>query len=129
MPCGCSPRSPCSCFFPIRSFVALFPIMRADGDPLGQFAVIQRGEGGWALIVKEPLDREAKDRYSLRVMATDGKFEAVAVVDVHVLDVNDNSPVCEQVRGSPPPRFRGLIHRWWTAACQKLCSLHAGLAK
>lgn len=95
----------------LRRFVTLFSIMRADGDPLGQFAVIQWGEGGWALIVKEPLDREAKDRYTLRVMATDGKFEAVVVVDVHVLDVNDNSPVCEQVRGSPHP-FRGLIHLW-----------------
>lgn len=36
-------------------------------------------------------------------MATDGKFEAVVAVDVHVLDVNDNSPVCEQVRGSLQP--------------------------
>lgn len=70
----------------------------ADGDPLGQFAIIQADEGEWGLIVKERLDRETKDRYTLRVTATDGKFEAPVVVDVHVLDINDNSPLCEQVR-------------------------------
>lgn len=78
----------------------------ADGDPLGQFAIIQQSEGGWGLIVKEPLDREVRDRHALRVMATDGKFEASARVDVHVLDANDNSPQCEQVSAglsSPTP--------------------------
>uniref|UniRef100_A0A8C2WRQ2 FAT atypical cadherin 2 n=1 Tax=Cyclopterus lumpus TaxID=8103 RepID=A0A8C2WRQ2_CYCLU len=68
-----------------------------DGDPLGQFAIIQEDEGEWGLIVKEALDREAKDRYTLRVTATDGKSEAPVTVDVHVLDVNDNSPQCEQL--------------------------------
>ncbi|XP_058504924.1 protocadherin Fat 2 isoform X2 [Solea solea] len=68
-----------------------------DGDPLGQFAIIQQDEGEWGLIVKERLDRETKDRYTLRVTATDGKFEAPVIVDVHVLDINDNSPVCEQL--------------------------------
>ncbi|XP_030251646.1 protocadherin Fat 2 [Sparus aurata] len=68
-----------------------------DGDPLGQFAIIQADEGEWGLIVKERLDRETKDRYTLRVTATDGKFEAPVVVDVHVLDINDNSPLCEQL--------------------------------
>nr|XP_043896880.1 protocadherin Fat 2 [Solea senegalensis] len=68
-----------------------------DGDPLGQFAIIQQDEGEWGLIVKERLDRETKDRYTLRVTATDGKFEAPVTVDVHVLDINDNSPVCEQL--------------------------------
>lgn len=50
------------------------------------------------MIAKEPLDRENKDRYTLKVTATDGKFGAPVVVDVHVLDINDNSPLCEQVR-------------------------------
>ncbi|KAE8286336.1 Protocadherin Fat 2 FAT tumor suppressor-like protein 2 Precursor [Larimichthys crocea] len=68
-----------------------------DGDPLGQFAIIQEDEGEWGLIVKEPLDRETKDRYTLKVLASDGKFEAPVVVDVHVLDINDNSPLCEQL--------------------------------
>uniref|UniRef100_A0A665V628 FAT atypical cadherin 2 n=1 Tax=Echeneis naucrates TaxID=173247 RepID=A0A665V628_ECHNA len=68
-----------------------------DGDPLGQFAIIQQDEGEWGLIVKERLDRETKDRYTLKVTATDGKFEAPVTVDVHVLDINDNSPQCEQL--------------------------------
>nr|XP_020449665.1 protocadherin Fat 2 [Monopterus albus] len=68
-----------------------------DGDPLGQFAIIQEDEGKWGLIVKEPLDREAKDRYMLRVIATDGRFEAPVTLDVHVLDINDNTPLCEQL--------------------------------
>ncbi|CAI5653205.1 unnamed protein product [Oreochromis niloticus] len=67
------------------------------GDPLGQFAIVQVDEGQWGLIVKESLDREARDRYALRVTATDGKFEAPISVDVHVLDINDNSPLCEQL--------------------------------
>lgn len=65
---------------------------------MGQFAIIQEDEGEWGLIVKEPLDRETKDRYTLKVTATDGKFEAPVMVEVHVLDINDNSPLCEQVR-------------------------------
>jgi len=69
----------------------------SDGDPLGQFAIIQEDEGQWGLILKENLDRETKDRYTLKVTATDGKFEAPITVDVHVLDINDNSPLCEQV--------------------------------
>ena len=69
----------------------------ADGDPLGQFAIIQEEEGEWGLILKEPLDREAKDRYTLQITATDGKFQALATAEVHVLDVNDNSPECHQV--------------------------------
>lgn len=73
----------------------------SEGDPLGQFAIIQQSEGGWGLILKEPLDREVRDRHTLRVMATDGKFEASVSVDVHVLDINDNSPQCEQVREPP----------------------------
>lgn len=56
--------------------------------------------------MKEPLDREAKDRYVLKVMATDGKFEAPVVVEVHVLDINDNSPLCEQVRKLLHPFIR-----------------------
>ncbi|XP_062249993.1 protocadherin Fat 2 isoform X1 [Platichthys flesus] len=68
-----------------------------DGDPLGQFAIIQQDEGEWGLIVKERLDRESRDRYTLRVIATDGKSEAAVTVDVHVLDINDNSPLCDQL--------------------------------
>lgn len=65
---------------------------------MGQFAIIQEDEGEWGLIAREVLDRETKDRYTLKVLATDGKFETQVVVDVHILDINDNNPLCEQVR-------------------------------
>uniref|UniRef100_A0A667YH43 FAT atypical cadherin 2 n=1 Tax=Myripristis murdjan TaxID=586833 RepID=A0A667YH43_9TELE len=68
-----------------------------DGDLLGQFAIVQEDEGEWGLILKETLDREIKDKYILKVMATDRRFEASATVEVHVLDINDNSPLCEQL--------------------------------
>uniref|UniRef100_A0A6Q2YIM6 FAT atypical cadherin 2 n=1 Tax=Esox lucius TaxID=8010 RepID=A0A6Q2YIM6_ESOLU len=67
-----------------------------DGDPLGEFSIVQEGEE-WGLILKESLDRETKDKYSLKITATDGRFEATANVEIHVLDLNDNSPLCEQL--------------------------------
>ncbi|XP_061832499.1 protocadherin Fat 2 [Nerophis lumbriciformis] len=67
-----------------------------EGDPLGRFAVIHQDEGEWGLIAKEPLDREAADRYTLKITASDGKFQTPVSVHVSVLDVNDNSPQCDQ---------------------------------
>ncbi|XP_028315966.1 protocadherin Fat 2 isoform X1 [Gouania willdenowi] len=82
-----------------------------DGDALGQFAVVQL-EDEWGLILKDSLDRERREKYELRVTATDGKFESSVRVNVQVLDVNDNSPQCEQlvntedvVENSPPNIF------------------------
>lgn len=92
-------------------------VVCTDGDSLGQFAIIQQDEGEWGLIVKEPLDRETKDRYKLKIIATDGKFEMPVTVDVHVLDINDNSPVCEQVNehvanGNVLPLFFSIFVEW-----------------
>ncbi|XP_051506561.1 protocadherin Fat 2-like [Myxocyprinus asiaticus] len=67
-----------------------------DGDPLGQFSVAEAGEE-WRVISKSPLDREDNDKYTLTIMATDGRFQTSANVEVHVLDINDNSPLCEQL--------------------------------
>ncbi|XP_051945095.1 protocadherin Fat 2 [Xyrauchen texanus] len=67
-----------------------------DGDPLGQFSVTEAGEE-WTVISKSPLDREDKDKYNLMIMATDGMFQTSTNVEVHVLDINDNSPLCEQL--------------------------------
>lgn len=67
-----------------------------DGDPLGQFAVTVAREE-CRLVSKGSLDREMKDKHSLKVIATDGKFQTATAVEVHVLDSNDNSPLCEQV--------------------------------
>ncbi|XP_072296133.1 protocadherin Fat 2 [Eucyclogobius newberryi] len=68
-----------------------------DGDPLGQFAVVQVDEGQWGLIAKEALDRETTERFTLRITATDGRFQSPVSVELHVLDVNDNSPHCQQL--------------------------------
>ncbi|XP_036424414.1 LOW QUALITY PROTEIN: protocadherin Fat 2 [Colossoma macropomum] len=67
-----------------------------DGDPLGQFSVIAVGEE-WRITAKGSLDREVKDKHILKILATDGKFQTAATVEVHVLDINDNSPLCEQL--------------------------------
>lgn len=37
-------------------------------------------------------------KYLLRITASDGKFQASVPVEVFVLDINDNSPQCSQVR-------------------------------
>ncbi|XP_058253540.1 protocadherin Fat 2 [Hemibagrus wyckioides] len=67
-----------------------------DGDPLGQFSMTVAGEE-CRLTSKGSLDREMKDKHTLKVIATDGKFQSAATVEVHVLDSNDNSPLCEQL--------------------------------
>ncbi|KAH0629857.1 hypothetical protein JD844_012285 [Phrynosoma platyrhinos] len=66
-----------------------------EGDVLGQFS-INEVDGEWRIFSKKPLDREDADKYLLRVMASDGKFQAATEVEISVLDVNDNSPECKQ---------------------------------
>uniref|UniRef100_A0AAV2MLR9 Cadherin domain-containing protein n=1 Tax=Knipowitschia caucasica TaxID=637954 RepID=A0AAV2MLR9_KNICA len=90
-----------------------------DGDPWGQFAVVQVDEGVWGLISKEPLDREISPRFSLRITATDGRFQSPVSVDLHVLDVNDNSPHCQQLlytesvmENSPINQFILKVFAW-----------------
>ncbi|KAJ8338471.1 hypothetical protein SKAU_G00374370 [Synaphobranchus kaupii] len=82
-----------------------------DGDPQDQFSIVQVREE-WKVALKSSLDREVKERYALKIIATDGRFQASATVDVHVLDINDNSPLCEQLlytevimENSPPGVF------------------------
>lgn len=76
-------------------------LTREDGDPLGLFSVEAVGEE-WRVVLKGALDRETQDKHSLRVVATDGRSQDTATVDVHVLDINDNSPLCEQVSETLP---------------------------
>ncbi|XP_038617667.1 protocadherin Fat 3 isoform X2 [Tachyglossus aculeatus] len=66
------------------------------GNPRGKFA-LGLVQNEWKVYVKRPLDREEQDVYSLNITATDGLFVTQAVVEVTVSDVNDNSPVCDQV--------------------------------
>ncbi|KYO28523.1 hypothetical protein Y1Q_0005325 [Alligator mississippiensis] len=66
------------------------------GNPKGKFA-LGLVQNEWKVYVKRPLDREEQDIYYLNITATDGLFVTQAAVEVTVTDVNDNSPVCEQV--------------------------------
>ncbi|XP_054832337.1 protocadherin Fat 2 [Eublepharis macularius] len=66
-----------------------------EGDVLGQFSVDQV-DGEWRIFSKRPLNREDTEKYLLKVMASDGKFQASTKVEILVLDVNDNSPECKQ---------------------------------
>ncbi|MBN3279871.1 FAT2 protein, partial [Polyodon spathula] len=67
-----------------------------DGDPLGQFSV-EQVDGEWRVTLQGEIDREEKEKYLLRVTATDDRFQVTTTVEIHVLDINDNSPVCQQV--------------------------------
>ncbi|XP_074069877.1 protocadherin Fat 3-like [Macrotis lagotis] len=66
------------------------------GNPRGRFA-LGLVQNEWKVYVKRPLDREEQDVYFLNITATDGLFVTQAMVEVTVTDVNDNSPVCDQV--------------------------------
>lgn len=68
-----------------------------EGDPLGQFGISQAGDE-WRIFSRKTLDREHMAKYLLRITASDGKFQASVLVEIFVLDVNDNSPQCSQVR-------------------------------
>ncbi|XP_072256548.1 protocadherin Fat 2 [Pyxicephalus adspersus] len=67
-----------------------------DGDPLGLFSINEVG-GQWVVSSKKPLDREDKEKHHLKVTASDGKFQATTEVEITVLDINDNSPECQQM--------------------------------
>lgn len=55
-------------------------------------------QGEWKMYVKGPLDREDRHLYILNITASDGLFVSQATVEVSVMDTNDNSPICDQVR-------------------------------
>ncbi|KAL1115659.1 hypothetical protein AAG570_005949, partial [Ranatra chinensis] len=84
------------------------PVRVADPDsgPNADFAVVLRGEGGrlfsitsdGAVVLHGGLDREAKDVYSLTIMATDrGNLSSQVRLTIYVDDVNDNPPRIAQV--------------------------------
>ncbi|XP_025023607.1 protocadherin Fat 2 [Python bivittatus] len=66
-----------------------------EGDVLGQFSV-NEVDGKWKVFSKKLLNREDTEKYLLKVMVSDGKFQAATEVEILVLDVNDNSPECKQ---------------------------------
>ncbi|XP_014251864.1 cadherin-related tumor suppressor [Cimex lectularius] len=76
-------------------------VKAVDPDTIGQtsYSLVSGGEGkltvssSGMIIITEPLDREAKDSYSLRVRATDGVQASHTLIAIHVTDTNDNPPV------------------------------------
>lgn len=44
------------------------------------------------------LDREQQDWYLLNITASDGLYVARTAVEVNIMDANDNSPICNQVK-------------------------------
>lgn len=81
--------------FSLHIFINAF--FTVGGNPRGRFA-LGLVQSEWKVYVKRPLDREEQDIYLLNITATDGLFVTQAMVEVTVSDVNDNSPVCDQVR-------------------------------
>lgn len=75
-----------------------YNVLLTDGDQFGLFSINEVGNQ-WVISAKNPLDREEKERHFLSVTASDGKFQATTDVEITVLDINDNSPDCQQVRG------------------------------
>ncbi|XP_029439205.1 protocadherin Fat 2 [Rhinatrema bivittatum] len=67
-----------------------------EGDSLGQFSINQIGEE-WIISSKKTLDREDIEKYHLKVTASNGKFQAATDIEIVVLDINDNSPQCQQM--------------------------------
>lgn len=67
------------------------------GNPRGVFglALVQ---GEWKVYVSGLLDREQQDWYLLNITASDGLYVARTAVEVTIMDANDNSPICNQVR-------------------------------
>ena len=51
------------------------------------------------VVVCGQLDREKQDFYLLNITASDGLYITRTAVEVTVMDANDNTPVCNQVRG------------------------------
>lgn len=49
-----------------------------------------------AIFVARPLDYETEQRYDLRLVASDGKWENQTLVVVHVVNRNDEVPVFSQ---------------------------------
>lgn len=85
--------------------------MFIEGDPLGQFGISQDGDE-WRIFSRKTLDREHIAKYLLRITASDGKFQAAVHVEIFVLDINDNSPQCSQVRAWGGAGWERRQGRW-----------------
>lgn len=62
-------------------------------------------QGEWKVYVSGLLDREQQDWYLLNITASDGLYVARTAVEVTIMDANDNSPICNQVRNTERPKW------------------------
>lgn len=73
------------------------------------------------LVLERRLDREAHDRYDVKVIAYDGgpnKRAGTLVVNIHVIDTNDNEPVFDQTSYSVSVMENTMLHTI-------ICRVHA----
>lgn len=87
------------------------PVCCPGGNYRGVFA-LGLVQGEWKMYVKWPLDREERNLYIINVTASDGLFVSQATVEVTVLDTNDNSPICNQVRNKTASCSFATIGKW-----------------
>lgn len=66
-------------------------------------------QGEWKVYVSGLLDREQQDWYLLNITACDGLYVARTAVEVTIMDANDNSPICSQVRDTVHVKTEGNI--------------------
>ncbi|XP_064367816.1 protocadherin-23-like [Dromaius novaehollandiae] len=72
----------------------------------GAFALRPAGAGVFFLCVAGPLDRESRDRYELRLLATDGGAPPLSAEEpllLRVADLNDEAPAF------PQPHYRAAV--------------------
>ena len=88
-----------------ESPLLLLPTHDPDPDSSLTFGITSGNVGGafflngsGHLLLRGRLDRETRDSYRLEVVASDGKHLATSHVMIDVADINDNLPVCVQVR-------------------------------
>lgn len=99
----------CSHFLaPFPHLPLWFVFFCLGGNQRGVFA-LALVQGEWKVYVSGLLDREQQDYYLLNITASDGLYVAHTAVEVTVMDANDNSPICKQVREEDMKRWCILI--------------------
>ena len=70
----------------------------AERDKLNEVVRVASAavDGQLTLVLREPVDYEAKRELSFRVVASDGQLSGSCVVTLNIVDVNDNLPVFDQ---------------------------------
>ena len=82
----------------LQQLLYTFAFHTTGGNPRGVFS-LALVQGECKVYVSAVLDREQQDLYLLNITASDGLYVTRTVVQVTVMDANDNSPICNQVRG------------------------------